>query len=62
MSKYEVFQSSATKEWYFHLRARNGQKVGLEGYKRKAGALKAIKRFQESGSVPIMIHEPVKKP
>ncbi len=55
MSQYVVFQSAKTKEWYFHLKSRNGKKVGLEGYKRKAGCLKAIQRFKESSGAPVVI-------
>lgn len=53
--KYVVFQSPKTKEFYFHLKARNGRKVGLEGYKRAAGCLNAIKRFKESSGAPVIV-------
>lgn len=57
MNKYVLFRSPKTKEWYFHLLAKNGKKVGLEGYKRKAGALKAIRIFQASAGAQIVVSE-----
>jgi uncharacterized protein YegP (UPF0339 family) len=42
----QLFQSSENGQWYFRLVARNGKTIAAsEGYRRKAGARKTIKRY-----------------
>ena len=43
MSRFVVYRDTK-KEWRWYLKSRNGLKIAdsAEGYKRKAGALKAI--------------------
>ncbi len=42
----ELFKSHLNNQWYFNLRGLNGRRIAQsEGYKRKASALKTIKRY-----------------
>ena len=42
--KIEVFKSG---DWYWHLRARNGEIMcQSEGYRRKSGAINAAEKFK----------------
>ena len=41
--KFVYWKSESTKQWYWHLKARNGQIIcQSEGYKSKAGCLNGI--------------------
>lgn len=53
MSKFIVTRSKKNKEFYFSLVARNGKKIGLEGYGRKAGVLKAIRAIKKAADAPV---------
>ena len=54
--KYEYFQSKRNNEWYWRLRASNGQivAVGGEGYKNKADCLRGIELVKGSGDAPVV--------
>lgn len=50
--KFQVFKSILNKQWYFHLRASNGQiELTSEGYKSKRGAVHAIASIQSHATV-----------
>ena len=43
---FHLFKSIVTKNWYFHLRARNGRIIAQsKGYKRRAKALATIRKI-----------------
>ena len=45
--KFEIFQSDKNSEYYFRLKARNGETIlGSQAYKSKEGALNGIKSVQ----------------
>ena len=47
--KYEYWKSTANKQWYWHLKAANGEKIAQgEGYTAKANCLAAIKLVKGS--------------
>lgn len=54
--KYEYFRSKRNDEWYWRLRAANGQiiAVGGEGYKNKADCLRGIELVKGSGDAPVV--------
>jgi len=40
-ARFEYWQSSTSKQWYWHIRAGNGEIIATgEGYKRKAGVFR----------------------
>jgi len=49
MAKFQIFQSDKNKEWYWHLRANNGQIIatGGEGYKNKSDCEHGIELVKE---------------
>ncbi len=49
-ARYQVWRA-ADRQWYFRLRARNGEIVhGSEGYKTRAGALRGIGACRRAAS------------
>jgi uncharacterized protein YegP (UPF0339 family) len=47
--KFEVFQSPKNKQYYFNLKARNGQVIlSSQGYANKAGATNGIKSVRNN--------------
>lgn len=55
MARFNLFQGSSNKQWYFNLQADNGEKVcQSEGYSSKDAAKKgidAVKRLAPSAVV-----------
>jgi uncharacterized protein len=57
-SKFEVQENSAG-EWYWHMRAANGQILGHgEGYKTRAGALRGVAACQRAAASAVVIVVP----
>lgn len=51
MTKFELFQSNKNQQWYFHLKAGNGEIIcQSEGYKSKQSAEKGIRSVKENAS------------
>lgn len=47
--KYEYWKSKANNQWYWHLKAANGEKIAAsEGYTGKGNCLAAIKLLKSS--------------
>ena len=61
LPRFEVWRG-ADAQWYWHLRAQNGQVVAQgEGYQRKGGALggvEALKRSAARASIKVLEHPP----
>lgn len=53
--KYEYFQSSKNDEWYWRLRADNGEPIadGGQGYSNKADCLHGIGLVKKSGDAEV---------
>ena len=52
--KYEYWKSSADRQWYWHLKGANGEKIAQgEGYKTKAACLHAISLVKSSSAAPV---------
>lgn len=57
--KIQVFKSPVNRQWYFHLKARNGKLIAQsEGYHKKASAIKTAKRLLFSFSVKVTLQIP----
>ncbi len=56
-NKYEIFQSKKNGDWYWRLKAGNGQPIasGGEGYKSKSGCKAAVRRIQNSCDAEIIV-------
>lgn len=53
--KYEYWKSSTNRQWYWHLKAANGERIAQgEGYKTKAACLHAIDLVKGSGAAPVI--------
>ena len=54
--KYEYFRSKRNDEWYWRLRASNGQiiAVGGEGYKNEGDCLHGIELVKKSGDAEVV--------
>merc|ERR1712050_173892 len=53
MGKFQIFKSEKNDEFYFRLKAGNGEIIlASEGYKAKAGAENGIKSVRENSSIP----------
>jgi len=53
VGKFEIFQSEKNEEFYFRLKAGNGEIIlQSEGYKAKASCENGIKSVQENSSIP----------
>lgn len=51
--KYEYWKSKQNSNWYWHLKAANGERIAQgEGYTTKANCLAAIKLIKSSGAAP----------
>ncbi|MEM7161006.1 MAG: YegP family protein [Bacteroidota bacterium] len=49
--KFEIYQSEKSKEYYFRLKAGNGEKVlASEGYSQKAGAQNGVQSVMKNCS------------
>ena len=49
--KYEYWKSPADRQWYWHLKADNGEKIAQsEGYTRKSNCLRAIRLVKASAA------------
>jgi len=47
--KFEIYQSEKSKEYYFRLKAGNGQNIlGSEGYKAKASCLNGVESVRKN--------------
>jgi uncharacterized protein YegP (UPF0339 family) len=56
--KYEYWKSSANNNWYWHLKAANGEKIAQgEGYSTKEGCLHAIALVKSSKDAPVVEKE-----
>ncbi len=50
--RFSVFRSPVSSEWYWNLRARNGEIIAQsEGYKTRQGALKGIRSVRLNAPV-----------
>ena len=62
MSKFDYWQSKKNNEWYWHLKANNGQviAVGGEGYKRKEDCTHGIDLVKQEapGASIVKIEDP----
>jgi len=54
--KYEYWKSSTNNQWYWRLKANNGQIVatGGEGYVNQADCLRGIALTKASGEAPVV--------
>ena len=51
MGKFEIYQSEKSQEYYFRLKAGNGENIlGSEGYTTKSAAEKGVASVQKNGS------------
>lgn len=49
--KFELYQSPKSQEYYFRLKAGNGQNIlGSEGYKAKSGAINGIESVKKNAT------------
>ncbi|MCB0618778.1 MAG: YegP family protein [Saprospiraceae bacterium] len=49
--KFEIFQSAKNQEYYFNLKAKNGQVIlSSEGYKQKASAKNGIESVRKNAT------------
>ncbi|MCB9246989.1 MAG: YegP family protein [Flavobacteriales bacterium] len=49
--KFEIYQSEKNKEYYFRLKAGNGQNIlGSEGYKAKASCLNGVESVKKNAT------------
>lgn len=54
--KFEIYRSGRDRQFYWRLVSRNGNVIAQgEGYKRRAGALKAIRAVQKSAPARIIL-------
>jgi len=52
--KYEMWKSKKDGNWYWHLKASNGERVAYgEGYLRKTDCLTAINLVKSSGNATV---------
>lgn len=53
--KYEIYRNATNRQFYWRLRARNGQIIAQgEGYKRKGSARLCIKRLMGSATARVV--------
>ena len=51
---YEYWQSKTNNQWYWHLKAANGEKIAAsEGYTSKQNCLAAIELVKKSSAAPV---------
>lgn len=47
--KIEIFQGKKNKQWYFHIKSRNGQPIAQsEGYTRKANCIRTVAKITKT--------------
>jgi uncharacterized protein YegP (UPF0339 family) len=52
--KYEYWKSASNNNWYWHLKAANGEKIAQgEGYTTEQGCLNAIALVKSSSSASV---------
>ena len=52
--RYEIWQSDASRQWYWHLVASNNRIIAQgEGYHNKADCLHAIRLVKSSENAPV---------
>jgi uncharacterized protein YegP (UPF0339 family) len=51
---YEYWQSKRDNQWYWHLKAANGEKIATgEGYRNEADCLHVIGLVKNSSAAPV---------